>query len=269
MDRISHDHTFEQKACELFNEYQEERRMFQELVAALEKNPAIFTRSDSDDLKRLQSIVAYLANKLKSPKLLRGDDFLVNEEPSSEACVWLYSHREIEALGVTHHKRKTGRLGAIIAMHHRRDELYSIITDVFLKNDRIVNVLPHIARLLTHEQAPDCEDFAIETLRHPESYKKIPGSSDGTDAFIYWTYGPYVLSKLKERGKKYDDFVNEWLEKRKKSREFRGNGQYPGIDYLYENDMARMHYLAKSGLHPSHTFVKFITDKTIIPCITQ
>jgi len=124
--------------------------------------------------------------------------------------------------------------------------------------------LPHLSRLLTHDNAQACESFVIDVLSYPEFFQIIPENTDGTDSFIFWTYGPYVLQELKKIGGNYDDLINHWLVNRKKSK-IRGNALYPGIDYMYESQYYRMHYLAKDGSHPSHQFIIYLVEKLIIP----
>lgn len=253
---------------ELFKDKPRLQGVFQDVATALDQNPAVFTQPNAEGLDDVQSAVAFLAGYLHRD-MFRGQDFITTEYLPQEASEWLYSHPHLQKLGTRPGVSKLGRLGAVVAMHPRRDELASIVTPDFAENPDILKVLPHVSRLLTHEDAQACEDFGIETLKHPESYGKIPGSRDGSDAFIYWTYGPYVLSSLRQKGGQYTDMVKNWLAKRKESKEYYGNARYPGIDYMYETPSARMHYLAREGQHPSHTFVKFITDKAIIPQITR
>lgn len=255
---------------ELFKDKPRLQEVFQDLALALDQDPSVFTRPNAENLEELQSEVAFLAGYLHKD-MLRGQDFMAREYLPSEAENWLNSqgHSHLRRLGTKGGVSKLGRLGAVVAMHPRRDEIATLITPDFIDKPDTLKVLPHVSRLLTHEGAPSCEDFAMDVLRHPKSYGKIPSSRDGSDAFIYWTYGPYVLEGLKRKGGQYTDMVQTWLAKRKESKEYYGNARYPGIDYMYETSYARMHFLAKEGQDPSHAFVKFITDKAIIPQIAR
>jgi hypothetical protein len=266
--------TFEessQSPTELFIDEPGAFDVFHDLALALDQDPSVFTRPNAENLNELRLAVAFLAGYLMKDMLLKGQDFMARECLPSEAENWLYSqdHLHLIKLGTKNGVSRFGRLGAVIALHPRRDEIAALITPDFFDNPDTFRFLPHVSRLLTHENAPSCENFAMDVLRHPEFYGKIPSSRDGSDAFIYWTYGPYVLEGLKRKGKQYADMVQTWLTKRKQSEEYRGNARYPGIDYMYEAPYARMHYLAKEGQDPSHVFVKFITDKAIIPQIAR
>lgn len=249
---------------DLFRNNNKLRNKFLLLATELFQNQAVF-QSDSNRLSTLQEAVERIARHLHRD-LLRGSDFM-DRNLTPEAMSLLVSHPHLMALGVQACTSKLGRLGAVIVMHPRCEELISIVTAKLVTNNYFITVQPHVSRLLTHQNARECEEFAIETLKHSEIFNQVPASSDGFDSFIFWTYGPYVLAGLKENGKSYLDLVNSWLARRTPSQQYERHARYPGIECLYESPSAQMHYLTKNGSDPSHLFVKFITDIAIIPQI--
>jgi hypothetical protein len=250
-------------ALEIFKGKGRLEGIFSDLALSLERNPQIFTQPISQEL---QNQIAFLAGMMHRD-ILRGQDFMAESYLNGDAYLWLDDHSQVRKLGMQAGFSKSGRLGAVIAMHPNRDEIVPFITEDFTNHPYGLKVLPHVSRLLTHENAPDCYNFAIEILKHPESYEGIPNSQDGSGAFIYWTYGPYLLSNLKQKGLQYSDMIKMWSSKREKSKEFHGGARYPGINYMYEGHNPPFHYLAKDGQDDSHKFVQFIIEKAIIPNI--
>ena len=240
---------------------------FEELDSILTRNPGVF-RTVSEDTPDAVSDVAALANDLHRD-IMRGQDFDDRKAPDEKDMVWLTSgdHMYLIELGFVIDKSKSGRLGAIIAMHPRREEIAALIPHDFIEKNDSMKVMPHVARLLSHTNAPECEEFAMEILKHPEAFTAIPESKDGTGSFIFWTYGPYLLNAMKNRGMSFDDFMDKWTNKRK-SGQYRGNAKYPGIEEMYEDSYSRMHFLTKDGKDPSHVFAEYIAEKVIMPALS-
>ena len=237
------------------------RKLRQRFIA----NPALYQKPVSDDIRySLERIIGHL----NYDGLFRGDDFYP-EFSDKEAMEWLFSeeHSYLYDLGYKKSHSKLGRLGGVIAMHPRRDEIAALITPAIVKDwnkELPPAFLPHISRLLTHTDAPACEDFAMEFLRHPEFWGKTPVNSDGNDCFTFWTYAPYVLANLRQRGKSLTEMMANWCMERKPIG--RGNARYPGIEYMYDG-IDRYHYLRHDGKSASHTFVNYFAQKAIVPSL--
>lgn len=251
----------------LFKDNPRAQEHFETIVTALNRDPQVFRRPLPDELAFALGRVAGSLHR----DILRGQDFLEVEYPSSEALEWLLQpeHAHLMNLGWKRDQSKLGRLGSVVAMHSRREELAALVTTKFADFNRLLKVLPHVSRLLTHTNAPRCEEFAFELVRHPDAYQAIPSSHDGTEAFIFYTYGPYVLGGIKEQGAAFPEFMDRWVKRRKPSDQSPGNALYPGIEQMYEETGEnRMHYLRKDGQDPSHAFVAYVTKKAILPVLS-
>lgn len=254
----------------LFPENESTQEAFAEIAAALMANPALYRKTVPDNLR---TSLGWIIEHLNFDSIFRGDDFYP-DFPESKDLAWLISeeHSYLYDLGLHPRRSKLGRLGGVIAMHPRRDEIASLITPEMVKKwfqEAPPAFLPHISRLLTHANTPACEDFAIEFLRHPEFWDKTPGNSDGNDCFTFWTYAPYVITQLQNGnppGESLIKVMTNWCMKRKRTRS--GNAKYPGIEHMYDG-IERYHYLRPDGRDASHAFVNFIAQKAIIPSITS
>lgn len=220
----------------------------------------------------------------------RGQDFLnVNFQLNEEQQKWLKKHAYIanfdEKIDL-YDTLKGGRLGTVVASLEpelRESIAQEIKTSRLPSNGKNIE---HIARLLTHSNAPECINFAREIIKHYRQYENltltrqsgvpkesaIPTSSDGNNAFQFWTYGPYVLQAIIENGGDFNTFMVEWVMKRKLIPGSRLNDAfYPGIEGLYVDDriMLNYHYLAKDGNSLSHGFADFIARNAILPAIEK
>jgi hypothetical protein len=237
---------------------------------ALTADHSVYRKPVSDEL---DESLEWVVRGLDSDDLLRGSDF-APEFLDDDAMSWLFTqeHYHLEDLGFKVRQSKLGRLGGVIAMHPRRDEIATLITPDDIKKWKktlgMPAFLPHVSRLLTHVNAPACENFAVEVLRHKEIYKAIPGNIDGTEAFIFWTYAPYVMEQLGQKGQtlelSFADTMNNWLKKRKRVKD--GEAMYPGIEHMYEKTN-RYHYLGKDGTGVTHAFVRHIVQEAIMPAL--
>lgn len=255
----------------LFPEAKRAQNSFEKIVAALAADRSLYRKPVSDEL---EESLEWIVSGLDSDGLLRGSDF-APDYLDIDAMDWLFSegHYHLELLGSKARASKLGRLGGTIAMHSRRDEIAALITPGDLKEWQqtlgMPAFLPHVSRLLTHINAPACENFAVEVLRHKEFHKAIPGNIDGTEPFIFWTYAPYVMEQLGQKGKPLDlsftDMMNGWCKKRKHVKD--GVAMYPGIEHMYDN-ISRYHYLGKDGKDFTHAFVRFIVQEAIMPALT-
>lgn len=240
----------------LFPENTRAQEAFGDIAAALIADPALYRKPVSADIKNaLEWIVGYL-----DPEFL-----------DKKAKEWLFSeeHFYVSHLGFKNRHSKLGRLGGVIAMHPRRDEIATLITPDMVKEwGKYLPppFLPHISRLLTHTNAQPCEDFAIEFLRHPEFWEETPGNADGNGAFTFWTYAPYVLTHLKQKGASLTELMTNWCMRRKRIGRS-GDARYPGIEHMYDG-VSRYHYLKQDGQSPSHAFVSYIAEKAIVPALT-
>lgn len=252
----------------LFPEAKRVQSSFEEIAVALTADHSVYRKPVSDDLQESLELILGFMN---SDYILRGDDY-APEYLDSSAMDWLFNeeHYHLELLGSKARESKLGRLGAVIAMHQQRDEIAKLIPPAKVKEWRQSPppLLPHVSRLLTHINSPACEKFAVEVLRHKEFYKAIPGNIDGTEPFVFWTYAPYVMEQLEQKGKSpaesFTTTMSGWAGKRKSSHD--GNARYPGIEYMYDGTN-RYNYLGKDGKDATHAFVRFITQEAIMPAL--
>lgn len=255
----------------LFPEAKRAQSSFEKIAAALVVDHSLYGKPVSDEL---EESLEWIVSHLDSDNLLRGSDF-GPEFLDDNAMDWLFTqeHHHLEDLGFKVRASKLGRLGGVIAMHPRRDEIAALTTPDDVKKWQETlgapSFLPHVSRLLTHANVPACEEFAVEVLRHKELYKAIPGNIDGTESFIFWTYAPYVMEQLGQKGKALDlsfvDMMNSWCKKRKIVKD--GYAMYPGIEHMYDG-INRYNYLKKDGQDATHAFVRFITQEAIMPVLT-
>lgn len=124
----------------------------------------------------------------------------------------------------------------------------------------------HLARLLTHENAPACKNFALIYMKEILKWDRqqimdlTPKLRDGSENGTFWTFAPYILEGLrmqrKEMGMEYDDeqdFLKIlWWAKMRKSIG-NDNAEYLGITSL-SRSMNDLH-LPKDGNHPIHKLV--------------
>lgn len=129
----------------------------------------------------------------------------------------------------------------------------------------------HLVRLLTHDKAPACRDFALAMMKYlPEIDEEVVDNiychqiTDGDEQAQFWTFGPYIYEALRKSreglGKKADDReefwrVLLWLRSRKMVKgETGANAIYPGVgegrDYFADL------YLPRDGQHPMHQLVE-------------
>lgn len=254
----------------LFPEAKRAQSSFEKIAAALAVDHSLYKKPVPDEL---DESLEWIISHLDSDDLLRGSDF-APEYLDTRQMDWLFSegHYHLELLGSKARASKLGRLGGVIAMHSRRDEIATLITPEDIKKWQktlgMPSFLPHVSRLLTHVNAPACEKFAVEVLRHKEFSKAIPGNIDGTEPFIFWTYAPYVMEQLEQKGgasdQSFADMMDNWCKKRKIVKD--GDAMYPGIEHMYDK-IKRYHYLGKDGKDATHAFVRFITQEAIMPAL--
>ncbi|HSV94564.1 MAG TPA: hypothetical protein VLH94_01100 [Spirochaetia bacterium] len=137
----------------------------------------------------------------------------------------------------------------------------------------LMGISANIVRLLTHEHAPACHDFALATMEYVSEIDKddidriFPRLEDGNEMAQFWTIAPYIYDSLRtdrvEKGQaenNREDYyrVLLWLSMRIKSRGFGANAKYPGISKYEEQVSAPDLYLPRDGYHPVHQYVEKI-----------
>ena len=260
-----------------------------ELEAKLAANPGLLrsplTRETDPDL---YNTMGKILNALTSEPSahMRGDDYLELDLLLDQTQrAWLKQHSYVARLNQQPGKaisEKTGRLGLVVAALEAdtREQVARAIRDADLKPN--ARDQAHVARLLTHINAPECTAFAISFIQNQNKYigmrlaakppeTAIPASTDGNNAFQFWTYGPYVLQALIERGENFDTFMTQWVMKRTRGTDaYLNNALYPGIEGLYADDTPRnYHYLTKHSASLSHGFADFIARNAILPAIEE
>jgi len=251
-----------------FSEFQENiRKRLLALQEILQQDPACLAQPDSPRIEDFHYQFNRLVGSLGIPDMPLGTDFFEEPCPDEEQTDWFFSggREYLLDFGLYRNKSKLGRLGGVVAMHPRRDEIEPIIREA--REELMVNrhVWPHIARLLTHKDGRVCEKFALEVLRRPKSFSFFPRNIDGTASFISWTYGPYLLNALQETGATFDDFIKYWLAKKSHDERNRGNARYPGIEYLYDTEQPSLNFLTESERDPSHALADLIVRLAILP----
>jgi hypothetical protein len=137
-----------------------------------------------------------------------------------------------------------------------------------------MGVSANVVRLLTHENAPACRDFALATIKFiPEFSSKelfniMPRMEDGNDMAQFWTIAPYIYEGLRTDRLETGQMVNDredyfrvlmWLVRRVKTGHFASNARYPGVAEIDSGYVeASCLYLARDGNHPVHKYVEKI-----------
>lgn len=128
----------------------------------------------------------------------------------------------------------------------------------------------HLVRLLTHENAPACSDFAIAVMKYlPQIDDQelrsvyISQITDGNEQAQFWTFAPYIYEALRqsrlEKGqelKDEEDFLRVlcWLKSRKRTDT--SNADYPALkEFKYHiYDL----YLPRNGEHQIHKIAESV-----------
>lgn len=134
---------------------------------------------------------------------------------------------------------------------------------------REANIDNNLVRLLTHEHAPACRDFAIACMKYVpemsdgEIHRLFPSiGGDGDAGAQFWTIAPYIMDALKtsrfEKGIKENDEedflrVMLWSKRRIKTGEWGNDAIYPGVGHF--RDRIIDFYLPRDGFHPIHKFI--------------
>ena len=208
-----------------------------------------------------------------------GSDFLEDRRLTPSELEWMeVNHiQTAEYRGDNHYFTRNGRFPYILVQLKERDKVIN-----YMRGVPHLEYFPHsvhIGRLLSHSNAPACHEFAIQVLIHygqlannPDWNKltQIPSSVDGNESSQFWTYGPYVWNALREKGKNFEFFIQNWSLKRIPIKDT-GNALYPGIEGLnYFADRAiPRHYLGKDGKGQSHKVADLIARKAVLPAILK
>ncbi len=132
----------------------------------------------------------------------------------------------------------------------------------------------HLVRLLTHEQAPACSDFALVMMKllsriETEKVKNIYFNQigDGDEQAQFWTFAPYIFEALRRNrvieGKPNDDTddllkIMMWLRSRKRDGEWGSDAVFAGIGEL-RRLMDKL-LLPRNGFHPVHKYVERVGE---------
>ncbi len=110
----------------LFPEAKRVQGEFEKIAMALASDHSVYRKPVSDEL---DESLEWVVRGLDSDDLLRGSDF-APDYLDNGAMNWLFSegHYHLEHLGFKARSSKLGRLGGVIAMHPRRDEIAALIT---------------------------------------------------------------------------------------------------------------------------------------------
>ncbi len=250
--------------------------LFIPVATALLANSKLFSdpRWVNDELAHRVRTISYFVHR----HLNKGQDFWWFD-PSQEQKIdlkysdWIRQHPQFGSIDGGK-QCKHGRLPQVLSALPDGEKVASLFTPEVISHPDLPRVLPHISRLLTHDRAPWCTQFAIETIKNYQFWHLIPSGealANGYEGFIFWTYGPFVLETIQNLGGNYYDFMTKWVMKREYVQLDPAHPVkrclYPGIEYLYH--LVSMHYLAYRGQDASHTWVKFITDHAVAPTLSE
>lgn len=135
-------------------------------------------------------------------------------------------------------------------------------------------VSANVVRLLTHENAPACRDFALATLKYAPNFtddeerRIFPDLLDGNGMAQFWTIAPYIYESLRterlEKGQTLNDKedyqrILMWSVKREVIGRDGGNAKYPGISEINDCGVSEKDLeLSKDGNHFVHKFAEMM-----------